>query len=358
LPSVQKPSAQTGAPSFAVSQTDDAAAPDGYDFDSRLRVGLPVAMDLQFGFERPAFYRGGFVSIGNFDGLHQGHQQIIRELVSRARECAAPGVVMTFDPPPLALLAPDRVPPRIMSIDQRAAQLRRMGVDCLIVYPTDQALLELTAEEFFQKIIRETLIARGLIEGPDFHFGKRRSGNIKVLFDLCKAAGMELDVVPPAVDATGQVISSTAIRQALREGRIGDVNAFLKTRLYEIEGTVVAGARRGRLLGFPTANLGSISGMLPLDGVYAAMGVLSDGRRFPAAVHIGPNSTFDESEKKVEAFLVGFASDLYGSKLRLEFVDRVRGTQKFDSVELLKKQMDADVARTVEVVKNESASEG
>lgn len=305
-------------------------------------------MELQFGFERPDAYRGGYVAIGNFDGVHQGHQQIARQLEQRAHHDNAPAVVLTFDPPPVALLAPGRVPPRLTTVADKAALLRQYGVDCVIAFPTDRNLLQLTAEEFFQFIVRDELQARGLVEGPNFRFGHGRSGDIHTLQSLCDGHGLRLDIVAPSVDTDGHVISSTDVRRALTEGRVRDARAMLQ-RPYSVEGTVAEGARRGRTLGFPTANLHDIPVMLPGDGVYAAIGTC-DGRRFAAAVHVGPNPTFGEDARKVEAHLLDFADDLYGSRLKVEFEERVRGTQRFENAEALRAQLLSDIAQVRKII--------
>src|SRR5688572_95655 len=169
-------------------------------------------MDLQFGFERPDAYRGGVVSIGNFDGVHQGHQVMARTVALRARELGVPAVVMTFDPHPTVLLAPDRIPPQLTTIQKRAALLEECGIDCVIAYQTDRNLLQLEPDEFFQLIVRDELEAQALIEGPNFHFGHRRAGTIETLRSLCSAHNVRLQILEPVADETGWMVSSTDIR--------------------------------------------------------------------------------------------------------------------------------------------------
>ncbi|QDT52978.1 Riboflavin kinase [Caulifigura coniformis] len=304
-------------------------------------------MDLQSGFERPDAYRGGVVSIGNFDGVHRGHQVMARTVALRARELGVPSVIMTFDPHPTVLLAPDRTPPQLTTIHKRAELLDRCGIDCVIAYPTDRNLLQLEPEEFFQLIIRDELEARALIEGPNFHFGHRRAGTIDTLRTLCSQHNMRLQILDPVADDTGWMVSSTDIRKAIAEGRLPDA-ADLLGRPYSVSGVVGSGAQRGRHLGFPTANLENITVMLPPDGVYAGRVELADGPRL-AATHIGPNVTFGELAKKVEVHLLDFAGDLYGKVLEVTFLERVRGTQKFDGVDALRRQMELDIARVREI---------
>ncbi len=298
-------------------------------------------MLLLNGFTDPDAYRGGFLSLGNFDGVHRGHQAMLGELVAYARRLGGPAVVMTFEPHPLALLAPERLPPKLTTLDEKARLLAKLGIDCLIAYRTDTHLLQLTAEEFFERIIREEIAARGLMEGPNFCFGRGRKGTIDTLKTMCAAAHLELKVCE-MIALDGEDVSSTTIRTALREGRIRDANTGLG-RTYRLAGKVATGARRGRTLGFPTANLDQIETLIPGNGVYAGTSEI-DGASYPAAIHIGPNPTFGENAQKVEIHLVGFQGDIYGTTLAVDVLDRVRGVQWFSSAEELKAQLERDVA--------------
>lgn len=298
------------------------------------------------GFTDPDAYRGGFLSLGNFDGVHRGHQAMLGQLVANARRLGGPAVVMTFEPHPLALIAPERLPPKLTTLDEKARLLAELGIDCLIAYKTDTHLLQLTAEEFFERIIREEIAARGLIEGPNFCFGRGRKGTIDTLKVMCAAAHLELKVCE-MIALDGEDVSSTTIRTALREGRIRDANTGLG-RPYRLAGKVATGARRGRTLGFPTANLDEIETLIPGNGVYAGTSLI-EGVRYPAAIHIGPNPTFGENAQKVEIHLVGFLGDIYGTTLAVDFLDRVRGVQRFSSAEELKAQLERDIAVTREI---------
>ncbi|MBX3444118.1 MAG: bifunctional riboflavin kinase/FAD synthetase [Planctomyces sp.] len=303
-------------------------------------------MDLQYGFERPSAYRGGFLSIGNFDGVHRGHQAMASRLTTLAREAQRPSVVLTFDPPPAAILAPGNIPPRLTTPEQKAALLAAQGVDCVIVYPTDRSLLQLPPERFFQVIIREEFAARGLVEGPNFRFGRDRTGDVDTLREYCDAAGMRLEVIAPATEAGGRLISSTDVRAAILEGRVDDARRMLG-RPYAISGTVGEGARRGRSIGFPTANLEAVETLLPHDGVYAGR-CLAGGRVRGCAVNIGPNPTFGEGARKIEAHLVDFEGDLYGQPLTVEFLRRIRDVRRFEHAEALRSQLELDVERARE----------
>jgi riboflavin kinase/FMN adenylyltransferase len=297
-------------------------------------------MLLLNGFTDPDAYRGGFLSIGNFDGVHRGHQEMLGRLVSQARNHHAPTVVMTFEPHPLALIAPERLPPQLTTIDEKARLLAQLGVDCLIAYPTDTHLLQLTAEEFFARFVRDQIAARGMMEGPNFCFGRGRKGTIETLKTMCSAAGVELTVCEMLL-LDGQDLSSTAVRTQITEGRLADARTSL-ARPYRISGKVISGAQRGRTIGFPTANLDRIETLVPQNGVYAAVTEI-DGRRWPAAMNIGPNPTFGENAQKVEVHVIDFHGDLYGRHLDIDILHEIRGVQRFESVDQLKAQLTRDI---------------
>lgn len=284
--------------------------------------------------------RGGFVSIGNFDGVHRGHRSMIALLVARAREQSVPAVVFTFDPHPISLLRPESSPPPLSTLARKLELLDQCGVDAALVYPTDKALLELTPHEFFEQIIQESLAARGLVEGPNFFFGHNRAGDVVLLGELCRAAGITLEVVPPL--AIGDMlVSSTEIRRLIQQGRVKTAGELLGA-CYRLQGTVIEGARRGRTIGFPTANLTGIDTVMPLDGVYAGR-VDQGGSSYAAAINIGPNPTFSEQGRKVEVHLIDYRGDLYGRALAVDLIDRLRDTVPFAGIEALQNQLKRDV---------------
>ncbi len=305
-------------------------------------------MKLLRGFESPSYYRGGFVSIGNFDGVHCGHQAMLASLVGHARAEGVPAVVLTFDPHPIEVLRPDAAPPRLTTIEHRAELLQQFGVDCVIVLPTTQRFLTLTAEEFFHTIVRTELQARGLVEGPNFFFGKNRGGNIAVLRELCLKNQMVLDVIPPVI-VDNQLVSSSVIRTLIETGDVKE-SAHLLGHSYRFSGQVVHGAERGRKLGFPTANLAESTNLIPGDGVYAALTTI-DGIEYGAAVNIGPNPTFGESAKKIEVHILEFTGDLYGKRLNVDFVQKIRNVIRFSSVEELLAQLQKDLIEIQSIVK-------
>jgi riboflavin kinase/FMN adenylyltransferase len=300
--------------------------------------------------------RGGCVSIGNFDGVHRGHQRILGELVSQARSLGAPAVALTFDPHPLQLLAPDKAPARLTTLPRKTELIGACGVDVLLVVSTTPELLRLAPQEFFEQYVLGRLAARRLVEGPNFFFGRDRQGDVHLLGRLSEAAGLSLTVVD-AVDFSGATVSSSAIRRALAAGRVADAVAMLG-HPYELEGVVTPGSARGRELGFPTANISGVATLLPFDGVYAAVAIVGEAT-YPAAVHLGPNATFGEQERKLEAHLVGFSGELYGRTLKVQLLDRIRDTRAFPSRAELIARLDQDVAAACDVVeRRRSGSSG
>jgi riboflavin kinase/FMN adenylyltransferase len=290
--------------------------------------------------------RGGAVTVGNFDGVHRGHARIIERLCERAREAAGPAVVFTFDPHPVRLLRPESAPPPLTWTDRKAALLAELGVDVLVSYPTDEALLNLTARQFFDRILRGALDARALVEGTNFCFGHDRVGTIDVLREYAREAAIALEAVEP-ITLEGDVVSSSRVRKLIATGSIDEARRLL-TRPYRIRGVVRHGASRGAKIGFATANLDGVDTLLPGPGVYAGFAVAGATRR-PAAVNIGPNPTFGEQALKIEAHLIDFHGNLYGSLLELDFLARLRDVRPFASLDELKAQLTADVARTKEI---------
>ena len=311
------------------------------------RNGPDYELKLLRGFDPNAGYQNGFLSIGNFDGVHRGHQQMMACLVRHAQKLSVPSVVFTFDPHPIQLLRPYECPPSLTSFDQKAELIEACGVDFLVVYATDLRLLNLSAEEFFASVVLDDFKARGLVEGPNFFFGRDRAGNSEVLKTLCNGAGIGLDVVPP-VFVGASMVSSSVVRRLLVEGDVAQANDLLGHH-YRVVGRVSHGSERGAKIGFPTANLTHVVTVLPRDGVYAGI-VYHDGQRYAAAVNLGPNPTFGEKRRKIEAHLLDFDGDLYGESLELEFVTRLRDTLTFPNAEMLSRQLKQDVEQTRGVV--------
>lgn len=304
-------------------------------------------MKLLRGFDDAAGYRGGCLAIGNFDGVHRGHQQMFAALARLASERNVPSVVLTFEPHPIDILRPQQAPPRITTSEHKAELIEQCGIDFLLMYQTDLRLLNLSPQDFFDAVVLGEIAASGVVEGPNFFFGRNRAGNIKVLESLCAQAELTLDVVPPIYVGT-QMVSSSVIRQLLLDGDFDQANDLLGHR-YCVRGTVTEGEARGRTLGFPTANITHIPTVLPRDGVYAGV-VNHAGRAWPTAINLGPNPTFKERRRKFEAHLIGFDGDLYGQELEVELIRRLRDTQPFPNVEALKAQLQQDVCAVSEIV--------
>jgi riboflavin kinase/FMN adenylyltransferase len=283
----------------------------------------------------------GAVAIGNFDGVHLGHARIVERLLAVAQQVKGPAVVFTFDPHPVQLLRPTQAPPPLTWIERKARLLGELGVDHVIAYPTDEALLLLSPEEFFSRIVRDRLRSKAIVEGPNFYFGRRRSGNIQRLKQLCGQADILLEIVEP-IQIGGEYVSSSRVRQLIADGHVEQA-AHLLTRSYRLRGMVTHGAGRGHRIGFPTANLDAIDTLLPATGVYAGRALLSDGAARPAAINIGPNPTFAEHAVKVEVHLLDWSGALYGEPLEVDFLARLRDIQRFDGLEALQAQLRTDV---------------
>lgn len=298
----------------------------------------------------PPAARGGAVAIGNFDGVHRGHAALVSRLVERASEVGGPAVVFTFDPHPVRLLRPAESPPPLTWLERKADLLGKLGVDHVVAYPTDHALLRLSAREFFDLLLRDTMGAKALVEGPNFFFGHNREGNVERLGEFAAEVGMTLDVLAPAKD-DDELISSSRIRRLI--GEAGDVAAAaaMLTAPYRVRGIVTHGAGRGAKIGFPTANLEGIDTLLPTPGVYAGVGRLvgRDGPYegphgvWPAAINIGPNPTFGDAADKVETHLIGCDQSIYGRPLEVDFLDRLRDVRTFASPDELVEQLNLDV---------------
>jgi len=282
------------------------------------------------------------IAVGNFDGVHLGHAAIVGRLVELAGRLGVPTGVLTFDPHPARILRPESAPIPLTTPGRRAELLAALGVDEVLVQPVDADFVALQAEAFYGDVLRGRLQAAGLVEGGDFQFGAGRRGDVALLSRLCAADGIPLEIVEP-VARDGESVSSSRLRSLVAAGRIREAASML-TADYRIRGTVIEGARRGRTIGFPTANLAGIATLLPADGVYAARALIAGQNPLPAAVHIGPNVSFGETATSVEVHIIGWSGNLYGSALDVDFLDRLRETRRFASVDEVKAQLTLDVA--------------
>jgi riboflavin kinase/FMN adenylyltransferase len=288
------------------------------------------------------------ISIGNFDGVHRGHQA----LVAAARAAAGDDgevVILSFDPAPILVLRPEVQPARLTTFEQRAALLKEAGADRVEPLRPTPELLGLSPQAFIEQVVAAHRPA-AIVEGPDFRFGRGRAGTVRTLADLGSAHGYETIVIEPVeVGLVGQQIvtaSSSMVRWLVERGRVADAAALLG-RPYELQGTVVPGDRRGRVIGVPTANLDHGDALLPADGVYAGVARRDDGGAWPAAISVGVKPTFTAAPRLCEAHLVGFDGPLddYGWTMHLQCTRWLRGQIAFDGPDALQQQLRRDVAR-------------
>ena len=287
----------------------------------------------------PPKYRGGIVALGNFDGFHGGHQAVVGRAVALAKTKGVPTLVATFDPHPVRYFKPDTPPFRLTSLDQRERLFAEVGADAMIVFPFDAALAALSADEF---VAQRLAGLAGVVTGEDFTFGNRKSGNVAVLAELGARYGFVAEAVCP-VGEGGEVISSSRIRRALGEGDCATA-ARLLTRPYTIEGVVQHGAKLGRTIGYPTANLEMGSYLRPRYGIYAVRVRLADGRVIDGAANLGIRPSFDPPKELLEAYLFDFDESLYDQTIAVELIVFLRPEAKFDTLEALTTQMDKDCA--------------
>jgi riboflavin kinase/FMN adenylyltransferase len=291
------------------------------------------------------------VTIGVFDGVHRGHQVVVGRAAARARRLAVPLVAVTFDPNPIIVIRPEAAPPALLSVRTRAELLCAAGADHVLVLPFGRERSEQSAEDFVDDVIVGLLQAKAVVVGGDFRFGHRAAGDVPLLELLGKERDFMVERVEPVGDARVERWSSTDIRERVTEGDVAAAAEALG-RPFRVEGVVVRGHERGRALGVPTANVPARLGeVVPADGVYAGWLTRLDdphAQRWPAAISVGTNPTFDGVERSVEAYVIGWDDlDLYGVPVAVDFVDRIRGQQRFDTVAELVERMhvDIDVAR-------------
>lgn len=295
----------------------------------------------------PSELSGGCISIGNFDGVHTGHASMLRALKELASSLGRPAVAVTFDPHPIVLLRPEAAPPVLTTHEERTRLLKQCGMDGVIVLPVTWELLEMSPTQFFDDVVRGIFRASGIVEGPNFHFGKDRAGTIRTLETLSAVAGIALRIAH-AVEESSQMVSSSRIRSLIMERSLGQAVQLLG-HPYRISGFVEQGAQRGRTIGFPTANLTGIGCLIPANGVYAGRTEI-DGCSYPVAVSIGPNPTFADQRQKIECHIVGYSGDLYAKRLSVDLIQEVRALCSFPSVESLIQQIQSDVNECVRIV--------
>lgn len=296
----------------------------------RLHGHAPIEGDL----------RGGVIALGNFDGFHRGHQAVVGRAVRHARDEGRPAIVATFDPHPVRYFRPDAEAFRLTSLDQREQLFAEAGADAMLVLPFDASLAGTSAEDFITDLLLNRYGAAGVVTGSDFVFGKGRGGDVVTLAEHARRLGFFTEMVSP-VDDSDEVISSSRIRDALRQGDCATA-ARLLTRPFTVQGIVQHGDKNGRKLGFPTANVEMGQYLRPRYGIYAVTGRLPDGRLLKGAANIGIRPSFDPPKELLEPHFFDFSGDLYGQIIDVEFHHYLRGEAKFNSMDALMAQMAVD----------------
>lgn len=291
----------------------------------------------------PATLRGAVIALGNFDGFHRGHQAVAGEAIAWAQAEGRPSIIATFDPHPVRFFKPDVAPFRLTTLEQRQELYLAAGATAMLVFHFDTELSGTSAEDFIQRILIERFGAHGVVTGGDFTFGKGAKGNVGLLRTLGAELGLQSRVVE-AVAEGEEVVSSSRIRTALREGD-PQLAARLLTRPFAIRGIVEHGDKRGRTIGYPTANLAIENYLRPKYGIYAVTGrILATGQVLKGAANIGIRPQFEPPKELLEPYFFDFSGDLYGQEIEVAFHHYLRGEAKFDSLEALMAQMDKDCA--------------
>ncbi|WP_326687637.1 bifunctional riboflavin kinase/FAD synthetase [Streptomyces sp. NBC_01795] len=291
------------------------------------------------------------VTIGSYDGVHRGHQLIIGKTVERARELDVPAVVVTFDPHPSEVVRPGSHPPLLAPHHRRADLMADLGVDAALVLPFTSDFSKLSPADFVVKVLVDKLHARSVVEGPNFRFGHKAAGNVESLAELGGTYDYDVVVVDLFERAeSGEPFSSTLTRRLISEGEARKAAEILG-RPHRVEGVVVRGAQRGRELGYPTANVETLPHTaIPADGVYAGW-LTVEGEAMPAAISVGTNPQFEGTERTVEAYAIDRVDlDLYGLHVEVDFLDYIRGQEKFDTLDALKARMAQDVDRARDLI--------
>jgi riboflavin kinase / FMN adenylyltransferase len=284
--------------------------------------------------------RRSVVTIGNFDGVHLGHQQILRSVIDRARKTGSLAAVLTFYPHPARVLRPADAPALLGTLDQRLAAIDAAGIDAALVVRFDAGLANVSPGDFVRRFLLETMNARAVLVGGNFRFGHRGAGDVNLLGELGQGLGFQVEIVPPVL-VGGVVVSSTAIRQAIGEGRVDDARRMLG-RPYALEGEIRTGTGQGRKLVVPTLNLATEQEVLPKNGVYATEAVVG-GKTYRAATNIGVRPTFDGARITIESHLFDFREDLSSGKLEARFWQRLRDERKFSGPAELREQVLRDI---------------
>jgi riboflavin kinase / FMN adenylyltransferase len=286
------------------------------------------------------------LAIGNFDGMHRGHQEILRRVAAHARHTGDMAAALTFNPHPARVLRPGDAPSLLQTIEQRLDGFAEMGIDAVLVMKFDADLAKMSAETFAQNVLAETMRARMILIGENFRFGHRQSGDAKTLGEFGSRLGFEVEIVPP-VTIDGVVISSSAIRQAIREGRVEDAIEMLGRPL-SLRGEIKTGTGLGRKVVVPTLNLATKQETFPKNGVYATETIVC-GSRYPSVTNVGMRPTFNGAAVSVESHLFGFQEALTTGEMEVLFLKRLRDERKFPGPEALREQILRDIEEAKQV---------
>jgi riboflavin kinase/FMN adenylyltransferase len=289
--------------------------------------------------------RSSVLTIGNFDGMHRGHREILRRVVASALEKQCMSAVLTFFPHPVRVLRPSEAPPMLATLDQRLTAFERAGIEAALVLPFDEALSRFSAEEFVAKYLAETMRAREVMVGENFRFGHKQQGNVHTLRTLGQRFGFTVEIVD-SMRVDGTVVSSTAVRAALSEGRVEDA-ARLLGHAFALEGTIQTGTGQGRKLVVPTLNLKTEQELLPKRGVYVSEVRLGD-EMIPAVTNIGFRPTFNGANVTIESHLFAFERELTSGDMGVYLFSRLRDEQKFPGIEALREQVLRDIEKAKE----------
>ncbi len=290
--------------------------------------------------------KAAVVTLGNFDGVHLGHQRILKKVQERAARLGTSSVVYTFEPHPLKIVAPQKSPPLILDTEEKARIVGALGIDYMVVASFTKEFAARHPREFVEEEIRP--IATEVCVGLDFSFGKGKAGTAGYLKELGEELGFRVHLIP-ACKKRGAIVSSSRIRRLIMEGEVQKA-ATLLGRPFAIKGRVVRGRNIGREIGFPTANIRPEGEIIPADGVYAAFAEAGKAR-YRAVINIGKAPTFGCRERSVEVHMLGFTGSIYGKRLRVEFVKRLRGEKAFASCEALKRQIGRDIKRAEKILR-------
>ena len=289
------------------------------------------------------------VTIGNFDGVHLGHQKLLRRTIEEAKKHQLPSCVYTFEPSPRALLSPNRSVPRIVSWDEKIALLFELGIDVVVIEPFTKAFAQISPEFFIDEVLTHRLRAKTLVVGYDFRFGRARSGTSDFIRQYRPSLGVQ-QISPLTLDSD-EIVSSTAVRLLIQEGNVSKAAQYL-SRPHVVCGVVVPGDQRGREIGFPTANVLSSTALIPAMGVYAVQIQINQRPLQNAIVNLGTRPTFDGINFTIEVHIFDFNEDIYGQQLRVFFYERIRSEKQFNSILSLKLQLKEDIAKAKQILQS------